>query len=412
MSRNLGVVLAGGAGTRLFPLTQTRTKPAVPFAGGLRLIDFVLNNFVNSDLLKIYVLTQFKSQSLNIHLRQAWYLSGLTGNFIDAIPAQMRMGKRWYEGTADAIYQNLRFLEIHEPDNVCIFGSDHIYKIDVRQVINFHEKNDAALTVCAIPVLATEAAGRFGVIEVDENYRMIGFEEKPAKPKTMPGRPDLALVSMGNYVFKNTQLFRYLNEDAADDTSSHDFGHDIIPKMCANGEAVYVYDFHLNKIPGEPETANQSYWRDVGTIYSFWEANMDLLAGEPELDLYNSKWPLRSYHPPVPPANIMADEQGNHCTVINSMIASGCEITGANVERSVLGFSVDVGAGSQLKESIFLGKCCIGEHCKINRTIVDKGVKIAPNTEIGFDPELDKTRGLTVSDEGIVVIPKNMEIGY
>ena len=190
MSRNLGVILAGGAGTRLFPLTQTRTKPAVPFAGGLRLIDFVLNNFVNSDLLKIYVLTQFKSQSLNIHLRQAWYLSGLTGNFIDAIPAQMRMGKRWYEGTADAIYQNIRLLEIHEPDNVCIFGSDHIYKIDVRQVIRFHEKMAAALTVCGIPVPASEAAGRFGVIEVDEDYRMVGFEEKPAHPKTIPDQPD------------------------------------------------------------------------------------------------------------------------------------------------------------------------------------------------------------------------------
>lgn len=412
MSRNLGVILAGGAGTRLFPLTQTRTKPAVPFAGGLRLIDFVLNNFVNSDLLKIYVLTQFKSQSLNIHLRQAWYLSGLTGNFIDAIPAQMRMGKRWYEGTADAIYQNIRFIEIHEPDNVCIFGSDHIYKIDVRQVIRFHEKMDAALTVCAIPVLASEAAGRFGVIEVDENYRMIGFEEKPENPKTMPGRPDLALVSMGNYVFKSEALYDYLTKDAADKMSSHDFGHDIIPKMCSDGQPVYVYDFHKNIIPGESPTANQSYWRDVGTIYSFWEANMDLLADAPEFDLYNSKWPLRSYHPPVPPANIMADSQGNHCTIINSMIASGSEITGAHVERSVLGFKVKVGAGSHLKESIFLGTCDIGQNCVLNRVIADKGVKIAPNTQIGVDLELDKSRGLTVSDEGIVVIPKMMEIGY
>ena len=185
MSRNIAMILAGGAGTRLFPLTQTRTKPAVPFAGGLRLIDFVLNNFVNSDILKLYVLTQFKSQSLNIHLRQAWHITGLTGNFIDAIPAQMRMGKRWYEGTADAIYQNLRLIEIHEPDNVFIFGSDHIYKIDIRQVQRYHEKMDASLTVCAIPVLASEAAGRFGVIEVDENFRMVGFEEKPENPKTM-----------------------------------------------------------------------------------------------------------------------------------------------------------------------------------------------------------------------------------
>lgn len=412
MSRNLGVILAGGAGTRLFPLTQTRTKPAVPFAGGLRLIDFVLNNFVNSDLLKIYVLTQFKSQSLNIHLRQAWYLSGLTGNFIDAIPAQMRMGKRWYEGTADAIYQNIRLLEIHEPDNVCIFGSDHIYKIDVRQVIRFHEKMEAALTVCGIPVPAKEAAGRFGVIEVDENYRMVGFEEKPANPKTIPGQPDMALVSMGNYVFKADSLYEYLSSDADDKTSSHDFGHDIIPKMMKEGLPVYVYDFNRNIIPGEAPTANQSYWRDVGTIYSFWEANMDLLKHEPEFDLYNGKWPLRSYHPPVPPANIMADEDGNHCTIINSTIASGSEIVGAHVEKSVLGFKVKVAKGSHLKESIFLGKCEIGENCTLNKVIADKGVKIAPNTQLGVDLELDRSRGLTVSDEGIVVIPKSMEIGF
>lgn len=412
MSRNIAMILAGGAGTRLFPLTQTRTKPAVPFAGGLRLIDFVLNNFVNSDILKLYVLTQFKSQSLNIHLRQAWHITGLTGNFIDAIPAQMRMGKRWYEGTADAIYQNLRLIEIHEPDNVYIFGSDHIYKIDIRQVQHYHEKNDASLTVCAIPVLASEAAGRFGVIEVDEDFRMIGFEEKPEKPKTMPGRPDLALVSMGNYVFKKDKLFEYLTADAEDKMSSHDFGHDILPKMVADGEPVYVYDFNRNEIPGEAPTANHSYWRDVGTVYSFWEAHMDLLVAEPEFDLYNSRWPLRSYHPPVPPANIMADENGNHCTVLNSMISSGSEVTGAHIERSVLGFNAKIEKGTKLVESIMLGKCQVGENCVLNKVIADKSVKIAPNTQIGVDLDLDRSRGLTVSEEGIVVIPKNMEIGF
>lgn len=411
MSRNLAMILAGGAGTRLFPLTQTRTKPAVPFAGGLRLIDFVLNNFVNSDLLNIYVLTQFKSQSLNIHLRQAWYLSGLTGNFIDAIPAQMRMGKRWYEGTADAIYQNLRLIEIHEPDNVCIFGSDHIYKMDIRQVISFHEKNEAALTVCGIKLPCSEAAGRFGVIEVDENYRMLGFEEKPENPKSIPGEPGMALVSMGNYVFETQALFDELNADAEDKMSSHDFGHDIIPKMCTE-KPVYVYDYGRNEIPNEAPTSNQSYWRDVGTIHSFWEAHMDLLQADPEFDLYNSKWPLRSYHPPVPPANIMADNDGNHCTVLNSMIASGCQVEGAHVERSVLGFNVDVGAGSKLTESIILGSAEIGENCILNKVIVDKNVKLAPNTQIGVDLDLDRERGLTVSDEGIVVIPKRMEVGF
>ncbi|AWL10810.1 Glucose-1-phosphate adenylyltransferase [Saliniradius amylolyticus] len=407
MSRTLAMIMAGGAGTRLYPLTQTRTKPAVPFAGGLRLIDFVLNNFVNSDLLKIYVLTQFKSQSLNIHLRQAWYLSGLTGNFIDAIPAQMRMGKRWYEGTADAIYQNLRLIEIHEPDNVCIFGSDHIYKMEVRQAVRYHEKKQADLTVCATRVPLAEAS-RFGVIEVDENFRMIGFEEKPANPKPLPDDPNSALVSMGNYIFDTQVLFDTLHKDAEDKLSSHDFGNDIIPKLYPKG-SVYVYDFTLNQIPGEEGRSH--YWRDVGTLYSFWEAHMDLLSCSPPLDLTNPKWPLRSYHPPVAPARILGDNDGTQSAISDSMIAAGCTIVGANVERSVLGYKIDVGAGASLKESIFLGTSTIGAGCELNRVVADKGVTIAPGTRIGIDNAEDRDRGLTVTDEGLVVLSKGAYVG-
>jgi glucose-1-phosphate adenylyltransferase len=408
MSRTLAMILAGGAGTRLFPLTQSRTKPAVPFAGGLRLVDFVLNNFVNSDLLKIYLLTQFKSQSLNIHLRQAWYLSGLTGNFIDAIPAQMRMGARWYEGTADAIYQNIKLIEIHDPDNVCVFGSDHIYKMEVRQVIRYHEKRNAALTVCATRVPIGQAS-RFGVIEVDDDFRMIGFEEKPAKPKPLPDDPTMALVSMGNYVFDTKVLFKALHNDAEDKLSSHDFGRDIIPRLFRD-KPVYVYDFTQNKIPGEEQSSH--YWRDVGTLDSYWQAHMDLLACKPPFELNNEKWPLRSYHPPVPPARILADEQGNHSTIINSIISSGSKVVGARVERSVLGFNTYLGAGSRLSECVILSKSHIGAGCLLNRVITDKGVSIAPGTELGVNPAQDKARGLTVTDQGLVVIPKDMKVGF
>ncbi|GAB3027476.1 glucose-1-phosphate adenylyltransferase [Bowmanella dokdonensis] len=406
MARTLAMILAGGAGTRLHPLTQTRTKPAVPFAGALRLVDFVLNNFVNSDLLKIYLLTQFKSQSLNIHLRQAWYLSGLTGNFIDAIPAQMRMGKRWYEGTADAIYQNIRLIESHDPDHVCIFGSDHIYKMDVRQVLRFHEKQQAALTVCATRVPVSQAH-RFGVIEVDEKFRMVGFEEKPDKPKALPDDPHTALVSMGNYVFDAKVLYKSLYADAEDKLSTHDFGHDIIPGLYRD-KPVYVYDFTQNTIDGE---INQHYWRDVGTLHSFWQAHMDLLACEPAFELNNPRWPLRSYHPPVPPARILADRQGNHSSILNSIISSGCRVVGSRVERSVLGFNVQLGAGSRLQECVMLGRAEIGEGCCLKRVITDKGVVIAPGTELGFNPQQDRARGLTVTDEGLVVVAKGMKVG-
>lgn len=405
MSNILGMILAGGEGSRLMPLTSSRTKPAVPFAGSYRLIDFALNNFINSDLMKVYVLTQFKSQSLSLHMKRGWNLSSITGHFIDSIPAQMRDGKRWYEGTADAIYQNLRFIELQRPDHVCIFGSDHIYKMDIRQMLAFHQDKGAKLTVSAIR-MPIEQASQFGVIEIDENYKMIGFEEKPASPKSIPGEPDWALVSMGNYIFETQTLCRELVEDAENSQSSHDFGKDIIPKLFPMGD-VYVYDFATNVIPGE--TAG-SYWRDVGSIDSYWSAQMDLLSKDPLFSLYNKRWSLHTYYPPFPPATFV--DVGEHrVKVTDSMISGGSYVQGAHIHRSILGYHTNIAKGSHISESIILGDVKIGEGCVIHRAIIDKNVEIAPGTIIGEDLELDRQR-FTVSEQGIVVIEKGSKVGY
>lgn len=332
MSKVLSMILAGGEGSRLYPLTQSRTKPSVPFGGSYRLVDFALNNFVNSDLLRIYVLTQFKSQSLNQHLSKAWELNNITDTFIDAIPAQMIMGKHWYSGTADAIYQNIEFIQSDEAELVCIFGSDHIYKMDIRQQIAFHEEKDAVLTVSAIK-LPKEQAYHFGIIEVDKEGRMIGFTEKPAveDAKTIPGDPDHVLASMGNYVFNSPALQAELIRDAAIEDSSHDFGKDIIPHLYPQGN-VFVYDFTTNSIHGE---TGECYWRDVGTIESYWEANMDLIKDTPPITLYNPKWQMHTYYPALPPANFRNTEE-SICRISKSLISDGAYITGALIEKSVL----------------------------------------------------------------------------
>lgn len=401
----LGMILAGGEGSRLRPLTENRSKPAVPFGGSYRLIDFALSNFLNADLLKVFVLTQFKSQSLYHHIKRGWNITGLKDRFIDPIPAQMRVGKRWYDGTADAIFQNLRFIELTDPEQVAIFGSDHIYKMDIRQVVDFHKQNEADLTVCAIKVPLDEAHA-FGVIEVDENGLMIGFEEKPVAPKSVPGDPEHALVSMGNYIFDAKVLSEELIEDSENSNSSHDFGKDIIPKLYPQGK-VFVYDFAKNEIPGEQ---NHSYWRDVGTIDAYWQSHMDLLGDDPAFSLYNPSWPINTYYPSLPPANFN-DEAHAKVNVVDSMIASGCFIKGANIHNSVLGFSTKVGGGSLISESIILGDCEIGENCSIRRAIIDKNVSIAAGTVIGENLEHDAKR-FAVSENGIVVVSKNSKIGY
>lgn len=407
MAKVLSMILAGGEGSRLYPLTQSRTKPSVPFGGSYRLIDCVLNNFVNSDLLRIYVLTQFKSQSLNEHLRKAWELNSFTDTFIDAIPAQMRKGKHWYSGTADAIYQNLQFIQADEAKLVCIFGSDHIYKMDIRQKIEFHKEKDATLTVSAIR-LPKEQAYHFGIIEVDEENRMIGFAEKPAveDAKTIPGDPDHVLASMGNYVFKSEELQAELTRDAANENSSHDFGKDIIPHLMPTGK-VYVYDFTTNKIPNEE---GEAYWRDVGTIESYWEANMDLIKSTPPISFYNRAWPMHTHYPALPAANFQ-NNGDNTCTIRKSLISDGTLIHGATIKKSVLGFNCRIGQGADIYESVLLGDTKIGKNCVIVKTIIDKDVEIADGVQIGVNLEDDKKR-FTVSDDGIVVIPKGIKIDF
>lgn len=407
MPKVLSMILAGGEGSRLYPLTQSRTKPSVPFGGSYRLVDCVLNNFVNSDLLRIYVLTQFKSQSLNAHLSRAWELNSFTDTFIDAIPAQMRMGKRWYSGTADAIYQNLQFLESDEAELVCVFGSDHIYKMDIRQKIAFHEEKNAVLTVSAIR-LPKEQAYHFGIIEVDQDGRMIGFVEKPKveDAKTIPGDPDYVLASMGNYVFNSKALQAELKRDAQIETSSHDFGKDIIPHLYPDGN-VFVYDFTQNTIPGE---SGETYWRDVGTIESYWEANMDLIKYKPAISFYNRKWPMHTHYPALPPAHFKNSNDAN-CLIRKSLISDGCFIIGATIKKSILGFNCVVAEDTDIVESVLLGDIKIGKHCKLHKVIIDKDVKIADNVSIGMNLAEDKKR-FTVSDDGIVVVPKGARIGF
>ena len=407
MAGILAMILAGGEGSRLFPLTQNRTKPAVPFGGNYRLVDFALNNFVNADLMKIYVLTQFKSQSLNLHLRKAWRLSGISNRFIEPIPAQQRVSKEWYSGTADAIYQNKSFIEKNDPEHVCIFGSDHIYKMDVDQMVQFHKEKGGSLTVSAIRVQKSQAY-HFGIIEIDEEGRMIGFAEKPSveDAKTIPGDPDHVLASMGNYVFKADSLLKELVEDAATEGSSHDFGNDIIPKLYPKGE-VFIYKLSDNKIEGEPEFA---YWRDVGTIDSYWDAHMDLLQDEAPFSLYNKNWPLHTFHPPLPPATFR--DVGDSVSIVDhSFIGAGSYINGATIERSILGFKAHICHEAVIKDSIFLGKARIGAGCRLTKVILDKDVEIAPGTVIGENLEEDRKQ-FTVSDNGVVVVAKGSKVGF
>ena len=408
MSNVLTMIMAGGEGSRLKPLTSDRTKPAVPFGGNYRIIDFVLSNFVNSGFMKIFVLTQFKSHSLLQHMREGWRVSsGIVKQFIDPVPAQMRIGKKWYEGTADAIFQNMNLIDDEDPDQVCIFGGDHIYRMDVRQMLRFHSKRQAVLTVAAIRV-PIQDAHHFGIIEVDEEWRMTGFVEKPeSAPKTIPGNPDYVLASMGNYIFERGPLVDELKKDSKDKNSDHDFGKNILPKMFPEGN-VFVYDFSQNFIPGLEEE-EKGYWKDVGTLDTFWEANMDLVGVHPHFNLYNKKWPVLTYIPPLPPAKFVhfSDLRTGHA--INSMISSGAIISGALVENSVVGYNVRIHSFAHVEHSVIMNNVSIGRGAKIRKTIIDKHVQIASEVQIGYDLEADKKR-FEVTENGVVVIPKGAEV--
>lgn len=405
------MILAGGEGRRLAPLTDERAKPAVPFGARYRIIDIVLSNFVNSGLSKIKVLTQYKSHSLEQHIARAWRMSAILDNYVETIPAQQRTGKTWFKGSADAVYQCLNVITDEHPQRVCIFGGDHVYKMDVDQVLDFHLARTAELTVAAIPVLKSEARD-FGVIRIDDRGRVIEFLEKVADPPEMPGKPGFCLASMGNYIFETDALVAELHRDAADEGSSHDFGRDILPAMVRNGRAVYAYDFATNVIPGESEW-NRGYWRDVGSIDAFWESQMDLVEVTPRFNLYNDEWKLRTAMSHDPPAKfVFSDPSGQRVGLAtDSLVSNGCIVSGGRLHRSVLAPRGRINSYSFVEESVLFEGVVVGRHARVRRAILDKGVIVGEGEEIGYDPDRDRARGFTVSENGVTVVPQNTQVG-
>jgi len=400
--RVLGIVLAGGKGSRLSPLTTERAKPAVPFGGKYRIIDFVLSNFINSGIYSIYVLTQFKSQSLLQHLNEGWQFGSLLkSQFLIPVPAQMRSrDESWYQGTADAIYQNINLVEQANPDVVAIFGGDHIYRMNITSMIEYHMAKKAEVTVAAIPAPRKHAV-EFGVIEASEDGHILAFHEKNPDAPTMPGDPEQVYASMGNYIFSTKTLLDLLRADAHEPDSDHDFGKNILPKLAGNAE-IYAYNFQTNRIPGEPEDATP-YWRDVGTIESYFEANMDLRAIKPALNLYNRAWPLRSSSYFDPPAKFTFDDENRRGQAIDSIVSGGCILSGGVVRNTVLGRGVRVHAGALVEDCIIFDNCDIGRRSKVRHAILDKNVKVPPDTEIGYNRKADAAR-YHVTPTGIVVV--------
>ena len=406
---SLVMILAGGEGKRLYPLTKDRAKPAVPFGGRYRIIDFVINNFVNSGFYKIKVLTQYKSDSLNKHITRGWRLSPFLNQYIDLAPAQMRTGNDWYRGTADAIYQNIFHIQDEDPNYVCVFGGDHIYKMDVSQMLNYHKNKSADLTIAAIPI-PIEDASEFGIMEVDENWRLTNFVEKPkTAPKTIPGNPNMCLASMGNYIFGKDVLVDALERDDKIPESNHDFGKNVIPMLLNEGKKIYVYNFHDNTFAGMTES-ERGYWRDVGSIDAYWQANMDLLEATPELDIYSQEWPLRTFNYNYPPAKFIWQEGDRVGMATNSMVSEGCIVSGGMLSHCVLSPKVRINSYSQVVDSILMENVDVGRYSKIRKAIIDKNVKIPPNTRIGFDYEEDVKRGFLVSPNGVTVVPKDAKL--
>jgi glucose-1-phosphate adenylyltransferase len=401
MTKVLAMVLAGGRGERLYPLTRDRAKPAVPFGAIYRIIDFTLSNCLNSDIRRIYALTQYKSTSLHRHIQFGWnILSAPLGEFVEAIPAQQRIDEHWYQGTADAIFQNIYTIQQERPDLILILSGDHIYKMDYRKMIDFHVEKKADLTVGAIR-MDRRLSREFGVIQVNEDWQVVGFEEKPEEPKTIPGDPDGILASMGVYVFPTEILVRRLIEDARSD-STHDFGRDIIPAMIYK-DRVFAFDFRKG------DRGGAGYWRDVGTLDAYFEATMDLVSVTPQLNLYDPQWPIFTYQSPYPPAKTVLEEEGRMGTAINSILSSGCIISGGSVKRSVLSPRVGVHSYAEVEDSILLEGVDVGRHAKIRRTIIDKDVQIPPNMKIGYDLDEDAKR-FTVTGSGIVVVPRGIRL--
>jgi glucose-1-phosphate adenylyltransferase len=400
--RVLAFVLAGGKGTRLFPLTKERAKPAVPFGGQYRIVDFVLSNLVNSGIESIYVLIQFKSQSLLQHLREGWDFASIhKEHFIIPVPAQMRTpAENWYAGTADAIYQNINLIEQADPHVVVIFGADHIYRMNIRQMVEFHEANGSDVTIAALPV-DKSLASEFGVIEAAEDGRILGFHEKNPNAPTMPGDPSRVYASMGNYVFSTRTLLRELYADAENKNSQHDFGKNILPSLIGRSK-MYAYDYQSNVIPGDPPGA-VAYWRDVGSIDAYYDANMDLRSVAPALNLFNKQWPLRTARYDDPPAKFTFDSENRRGIAVDSVVAGGSILSGGMVRNCVIGRGVRIHSGAVVEDSVIFDNCDIGRRAHIRRAILDKNVQVPEDARIGFDLSMDR-RLYHVSESGIVVV--------
>ncbi len=400
----LAVVLAGGAGSRLKPLTNNRAKPAVPFAGHYRLVDFVLSNLVNSQIFRMMVLTQYQSYSLVRHLARGWTFSSQLSQFCEIIPATEGQSKGWYLGSADALWQNLQYIRRDRPKYVAVFGSDHIYRMDIRQMIQEHERSGADVSVAAIPQPRSESH-QFGCMAVDGTGRIVNFVEKPPDPPAMPDRPDMSLVSMGNYIFNLAVLEKMLTTDASDSASAHDIGKNLLPRW-VNELHLHAYDFSRNIVPGS--TPNElGYWRDVGTIDSYWKSSMDLVQVSPEFNLYNHEWPIITAHENYPPSKfVFADRESSRIGVAtDSLVCDGVIVSGGHIDRSILSPKVRINSYSTVSECIVFEGVDVGRRCRLRKTIVDKNVQIPPDTVIGYDLESDRARGFTVTDSGVVVVP-------
>lgn len=402
-NQTITLLLAGGQGERLYPLTKDRSKPAVPFGGVYRIIDFTLSNCVNSNLRRIFVLTQYKSHSLDMHLKFCWNLfSTEMGEFLHNMPPQLRLSSKWYQGTADAVYQNTYVLEKHRPRYTMILSGDHVYSMDYSEMIAQHLESGAEITVAAVEMPVTEAKGQFGILEIDRRQNIVGFQEKPQQPKPIPGRAGMTLVNMGVYFFNTDILVRAVSEDSRRD-SSHDFGKDIIPNSVGK-KKICAFIF------GEEEKGKARYWRDIGTIDSYFAASQDLISVSPQLNLYDESWPIRTQIRPYPPAKTLFNDEGRRGQALDSLVAGGVIISGGTVIRSVLGPTVRINSYAQVEDAILMDGVEVGRRAVIRRAIIDKGVVVPPDYVIGGDPEEDRKR-FFISPEGIAVIPKGSALG-
>jgi glucose-1-phosphate adenylyltransferase len=401
----LAIVLAGGEGKRLMPLTADRAKPAVPFGGVYRLVDFALSNVVNAGYRRVVVLTQYKSHSLDRHISQTWRLATALGNYVTPVPAQQRVGKRWYLGSADAIFQSLNLVRDERPDHLIVVGADHVYRMDFSQMLDAHIASGAGCTVAAIRQ-PLSLADQFGVIEVDpaDRTRIARWREKPTDAVGLPDSPDEVLASMGNYVFTTEALVEAVQRDSADDASSHDMGGDIVPGFVAAGDAA-VYDFQRNDVPGSTDR-DRDYWRDVGTLDAFFDAHMDLISVHPVFNLYNYEWPIITAPMFYPPAKFVHGWHGRIGHAVNSIVSPGGVVSGALVENSVLGTNVTVHSWATVTDSVVMDRVHVGRHAVVRRAVVDKDCVLGEGVKVGMDVEADRARGLSVTDSGITVLPK------